>query len=371
MDFNFFMPVRVISGENAVQKHSTLFKDLGKRCLIVTGGSSAKVSGALNDVTAALDVWEIGYAVFDGISANPKVTDCYNAGVAARSVRAEFIIGIGGGSALDASKAVAIFASNPDLQPIDIYKRVYENKKLPLAVVGTTAGTGSEVSGVSVLTMENGRKKSISGADCYADIAFADPQYTHSAPFGVTVSTALDAFAHTVEGWLNPSIPDAVKIFGEKAIKLLWNGLFRLNSSNELPDSALREQLYYGSLYAGMVLNACGTAFPHPFGYVLTEDFGIPHGRACTTFMPALLKRAEEKNPDALREFLLLANSDINDVIRIVTALTDTADITMTEEQAKAYSERWEGKVGNFDNTPGGFSASEAFELFNQLFVKY
>lgn len=370
MNFDFYMPVRVLSGENAVQKHSTLFKTLGRRCLIVTGGSSAKVSGALSDVTSALDVWEIGWSVFNGITANPKVADCYNAGVAARSVRAEFIIGIGGGSSLDASKAVAMFAANPDLQPMDIFKREYKNKKLPLAVVGTTAGTGSEVSGVSVLTMENGRKKSISGADCYADLAFADPKYTHSAPYAVTVSTALDAFAHSVEGWMNPAIADTVKLFGEKAISLLWNALCSLEKSDDLPDSALRKQLYYGSLYAGMVLNACGTAFPHPFSYVLTEDFGIPHGRACTTFMPALLERAKEKNSVAFEEFLRLVNAPEKDVIRVIKKLTDTADITMTDDQARAYAERWSDDLGNFKHTPGGFTSAGALELFSKLFVK-
>lgn len=98
MDFNFHMPVHVVSGEGAVARNSTLLRTLGRRCLIITGGSSAKRSGALADVTAALDLWEIGWAVYDAVGPNPLVSACHEAGVVARSVRAEFIIGIGGGS---------------------------------------------------------------------------------------------------------------------------------------------------------------------------------------------------------------------------------------------------------------------------------
>ena len=174
MDFNFHMPVHVVSGEGAVARNSTLLRTLGRRCLIITGGSSAKRSGALADVTAALDLWEIGWAVYDAVGPNPLVSACHEAGVVARSVRAEFIIGIGGGSPLDAAKAAAIFAANEELAPMDIFQREGANPPLPLALVGTTAGTGSEVSPVAVLTIdESGRKKSISGADCYARIAFA------------------------------------------------------------------------------------------------------------------------------------------------------------------------------------------------------
>ena len=80
MDFNFHMPVHVVSGEGAVARNSTLLRTLGRRCLIITGGSSAKRSGALADVTAALDLWEIGWAVYDAVGPNPLVSACHEAG---------------------------------------------------------------------------------------------------------------------------------------------------------------------------------------------------------------------------------------------------------------------------------------------------
>ena len=369
MDFHFYMPVQVVSGEGAVARNSTLLRSLGRRCLIVTGGSSAKCSGALADITAALDVWEIGWSVYDRIGPNPLVSACYEAGVVARSVRAEFIIGIGGGSPLDAAKAAAIFAANPSLAPMDIFRREYPNPPLPLALVGTTAGTGSEVSPVSVLTIdESGRKKSISGPDCYARIAFADPSYTHSVPFDVTVSTALDAFAHATEGWFNPSISDPVKLFAVKGLPLLWNALIWLDRNDYLPEPAMRERLYYGSLYAGVVLSACGTAFPHPLGYVLTEDFGIPHGRACTAFMPAFLERGARFAPARAEEYYRLLGTDFDTLRGVVERLTDASAVQMMPEQVSGYCARWED-VKNFRVSPGGFTAEDAGELLTKLFV--
>lgn len=369
MDFNFHMPVHVVSGEGAVARNSTLLRALGRRCLIITGGSSAKLSGALADVTAALDLWEIGWSVYDAIGPNPLVSACHEAGVVARSIRAEFIIGIGGGSPLDAAKAAAIFAANEELAPMDIFQREGANPPLPLALVGTTAGTGSEVSPVSVLTIdESGRKKSISGPDCYARIAFADPAYTHSAPFGVTVSTALDALAHATEGWFNPHLSDPVKLFAMKGLPMLWNSLVWLDKNTHLPDRKMRERLYYGSLYAGIVLSACGTAFPHPLGYVLTEDFNIPHGRACTAFLPAFLVRGEQFEPQRAAEYYQVLGTDFEQLSSIVERLTDVASVRMTPEQVEQYVSRW-GEVKNFRVSPGGFTAEDAKALLTKLFV--
>lgn len=222
---------------------------------------------------------------------------------------------------------------------------------------------------MSVLTIdESGRKKSISGPDCYARLAFADPAYTHSAPFGVTVSTALDALAHATEGWFNPHLSDPVKLFAMKGLPMLWNSLVWLDKNTHLPDRKMRERLYYGSLYAGIVLSACGTAFPHPLGYVLTEDFNIPHGRACTAFLPAFLARGEQFEPQRAAEYYQVLGTDFEQLSSIVERLTDVASVRMTPEQVEQYVSRW-GEVKNFRVSPGGFTAEDAKALLTKLFV--
>ena len=168
------MPVNIIGGDNVLQNNKNVFSEIGKRCLIVTGAASAKKSGALDEVIAVLDELNIEYSVFDKITENPLTTTCCEGGKVARDFSADYIIGIGGGSPLDASKAVCVYATNPQIIDDGIYTDEVTYKPLPLIVIGTTSGTGSEVSGVSVLTRKDGRKQSVSGKNYYAKYALAD-----------------------------------------------------------------------------------------------------------------------------------------------------------------------------------------------------
>lgn len=368
MDFNIYMPVRIISGENCVIKNSAELKKSGEKCLIVTSRTSAKKSGALDDVITALNNENIAFEVFDEITENPLASTVIKAGEKAREFGAEFIIGIGGGSPLDASKAVAICAENPDYDIKGLYNRKIPSKALPVVLVGTTSGTGSEVTGVSVLTNdEDGMKKSISGADCYSAVSFLDPKYTYSMSYDITVSTALDAFAHAVEGWFAPACTDLPTQYGKMALPLIYNGLKYLDETKNLPDEKLRADLYYGSIYAGLELNVCGAAFPHTVGYVLTENFGIPHGKACTAFMPYLLEKAKKFKNERYCELLKILGDTEENVIGIIKSLTDVKNLPMTEEEIKEWCSRWVNGNKNFDKTPGGFTKDEAEKVLIML----
>ncbi len=369
MNFNFFMPAKVIGGRNAVAEHAEVFSAFGKKCMLVTGGHSAQDSGALGDVITALDAVETEYCLFSEVKPNPSAADCHRAGQLARDFGVEYIVGIGGGSALDSAKAIAVYAANKTLTAEDIYDYDYMFEPLPLILVGTTAGTGSEVTGVSVLTRESGRKQSVSGKDFYARIAFADPKYTYSVPYAVTVSTALDAFAHAVEGWFSNRFDDMARLFGQKAIPPLWQALKFFYETRELPSESMRDELYYASLYAGMELNICGAGFPHGMGYALTEDFHLPHGRACTAFMPAFVRRGMEfKNPLAM-EFFSMIGTNYPEFEKIIYTLTDLSGISMTEEQIAAYCTRWQN-LKNFKNSPGSYNVTEAERILRELFLK-
>lgn len=369
MDFNFYMPVRVLGGRNAVTQHPEIFTQFGKKCLLVTGGRSAKTSGALDDVQSVLSQNGIEATVFDEVKPNPTAADCHRAGQLARDFEVEFIVGIGGGSALDSAKAIAVYAANKTLSAEGIYEYDYMFEPLPLVLVGTTAGTGSEVTGVSVLTRENGRKQSVSGKDFYAKVSFADPKYTYSVPYAVTVSTALDAFAHAVEGWFSNRFDDMARLFGEKAIPVLWEHLKAFYETGEPPCDDARDELYYASLYAGMELNICGAGFPHGMGYALTEDFALPHGRACAAFMPSLVKRGMEFKNVLAMEFFSILGTNFPEFEKIILTLTNLSEISMTEEQIENYCARWQN-LKNFKNSPGGYNVTEADLVLRKLFLK-
>lgn len=374
MDFNLFLPINVISGKNAVLNNSAKLKELGSTCLIVTGGNSARICGAVFDVQQALENEKIKYTVYDKIGPNPRLDHCYEAGRLAREISADFIIGIGGGSPLDAAKAVAVYASNEEISQEEIYTATERKKALPLVLIGTTAGTGSEVGKVSVLTNPvTGRKKSIAPTDCFPTLTYADPKYTHSLPYDTTVSTALDAMAHALEGYMSSKCTDIPTIFAQKAVELIWEGLKFLHKERDsklLPNEQLREKLYYGSLYAGITLAYCGTAFPHPLGYILTENYGVPHGKACTAFMDSFIDRADIHTPERLAQVLSIMKTDKETFKKVIFELTDLKDISMTQEEIESYCQRFDSIPANFTFSPGSFTKQDAIREMKDKFLK-
>ncbi len=365
-DFSFYMPVNIFGGKNALQRNKNIFSDTGNRCLIVTGSSSAKKSGALDELVSILTESEIEYGIFDEITENPHTSACCKGGRVAREMQADFVIGIGGGSPLDASKAICVYATNPHIINDGIYTEKVTSAPLPLILIGTTAGTGSEVSGVSVLTRENGRKQSISGKNYYAKAVIADAKYTYSVPYRTTVSTVLDALAHAVESMFSPRADFLSQQFALIAIKMIYPCLKKFSISCELPSEDDRETLYFASLYAGFALNKGGTGFPHGMGYALTEDYNVPHGIACAVFLPRYLDEAGSTNPSLFEKVLEATGCDAEGVKNLISQLCDL-HISIPGTKIEEYVERWK-TLKNFKNSPSDFDNQDAGELMKTLF---
>ena len=365
-NFSFYMPVNILGGNNALQNNKNIFLSLGKKCLIVTGKTSAKKSGALDELISVFDELDIEYSVFDEITENPLTKTCCDGGKVARNIQADFVVGIGGGSPLDASKAVCVYATNSHIINDGIYTEKIENEPLPLVVIGTTSGTGSEVSGVSVLTRENGRKQSISGKNYYAKYALADAKYTYSVPYRTTVSTALDALAHAIESMFSPRADFLAEQFALISIRMIYPILEKLSKSEELPTEKDRDTLYFASLYAGFALNKGGTGFPHGMGYALTEDYNVPHGIACAVFIPQYLDEAEKANPTLFGQVMNAMNSDKESVKELIAQLCDL-HLSIPDEKIQSYVARWE-TLKNFKNSPTEFNNQDAGKLVKSLF---
>lgn len=365
-DFSFYMPVEIFCQKTALFEKKDVFTALGKRCLIVTGASSAKKSGALDDLTDIFNELHIEYSVFDEITENPLTKTCCDGGKAARDFGADFVVGIGGGSPLDASKAVCVYATNPHIVNDGIYRDKIENVPLPLVLIGTTSGTGSEVSGVSVLTREDGRKQSISGKNYYAKYVFAIPEYTYSMPYRTTVSTALDALCHAVESMFSPRADFLTHQFALAAVRIVCPILKKLSATKVLPDENERNALYYASLYAGFALNKGGTGFPHGMGYALTEDYGVPHGLACAVFLPRYIDEAEKANPVLFSQLISACGMDKEELKLLIGDLC-SLKISVPKEKIQSYVARWE-TLKNFKNSPTDFNNIDAGELVARLF---
>ena len=336
-----YMPVRMFSGDGAVRKNAGLFAGFGARCALVTGKHSAEKSGALADVSEVLEQGGVAFCIFDGIGPNPAVSACADAGQAARAFGAKFVVGIGGGSALDAAKAAAVFAANPVLDEERFYQKHWENPPLPILLVGTTAGTGSEVTRVSVLTDSRGRKHSIHDDRLFAAAAFGDPNYTASLPRTVTLSTGIDVLSHCAESYFNRNADEVSRAFAVRGIRLLYAPLLGA-AEGAVPGPDSRAALYDASILGGLAICGTGTCFPHNVGYYLTENYGVPHGFASARFLPALLGLVREKDPKYAERFFRetgLAPEDLGWLIRL--CLPEDG-ITMAEDEIEAALPRWE-----------------------------
>ena len=150
----FYLPTMVFQERDAVRNHSEQMAHYGKKALIVTGKSSSKKNGALQDVTDGLKKYNTSYVIFDKIEENPSVESIMEAAGFGRTEGTDFVIGVGGGSPLDAAKAIALMIQNRDSTEEVLYQRK-DLRHLPVVAVPTTCGTGSEVTPYAVLTRDD------------------------------------------------------------------------------------------------------------------------------------------------------------------------------------------------------------------------
>lgn len=313
MQFNFQMPTKVYFGEDCVKKNSKEMSGLGRKALIVTGGRSAKASGALSDICGVLDGLNIEYEIFDKVENNPSLETVKAGGIAAKKANAGFIVGIGGGSPLDASKAVAVLAVN-DIEPEQLFSNVFQNKPLPIIAIPTTAGTGSEVTPFSVLTRRKEQEKTSFGTpDTFPVIAFLDPRYTESMPYNVTVDTAVDTLTHCIEGYISKRSTPLTDIFAREGIRLFGQSLACLKSGNISRKD--RENLLYMSMLGGMVITHTRTTFIHAAGYYYTIFKDIPHGRANGYFIGEYFRFNYEYAKSKIDDILSLMGMDSIDTL--------------------------------------------------------
>jgi alcohol dehydrogenase class IV len=299
--FKYLMPTKIIAGEYAVRDNANELI-LGRKCMIVTGKTSGVKSGALADVTAALDENNIEYIIYDKIGNNPTIEETALGGEAARKFGCDFLIGIGGGSPLDACKAIAVYATNEpkengDFDLYDIYKGKYPNKPLPMAAIPTTAGTGSETTPYSILTLHKEEtKRSFSSPDVFFKVAFLDGRYTVNLPLQIARNTAIDAMSHLLEGYTNRRASASSDYIALEGLRIIGKHIDALRTGNF--NVEICTDLLWAASLGGIVISQTGTTFVHSMGYNLTYYKDIPHGMANGLLLGEYLERCKAVLPE-------------------------------------------------------------------------
>lgn len=287
-----YMPTKVYSEENCVKNHARELGALGKKAMIVTGRNSAKKCGALEDVLAALESQGVGYVLFDRVEENPSIETVMAARELAIGEKVDFFIGIGGGSAMDAAKAISLMTANPQ-ETEDVLYSPKKLEYLPVACVPTTCGTGSEVTPYAILTRHALRTKKSISHKIYPALALLDAKYLRSMSRKGIVSTAVDALAHLLESWLNANTNDLNRLSTREGLRL-W-GQFK----DRLAADCLYEEDYalllHASMAAGISITHTGTSIPHAMSYPVTYELGVPHGTAVGMFLGGFVESYPNK----------------------------------------------------------------------------
>ena len=360
----FYMPVRVFTGRGCIAAHGELFQKLGCRCLIVTGAGSAKKCGALDEVLSVLQSAKTEVMIYDGITPNPLLASALEAGRKANAFGAEYIIGIGGGSALDAAKAAAIAAADPAVDEEKFYAKDWGAAPLPIVLIGTTAGTGSEVTNVSVVTDSHGRKHSIHDDRLYAAAAFGDPAFMMNIPRSVTLSTGVDVLAHCTESYFSRKANEISRAFAVRGIRRSSAPLKKAADGEALTYDD-REALYEASILGGLAICVTGTSFPHNVGYYFTENYGIPHGFACAMFLPELLQHCAAAAPELSEAFYAAIGMTQAENTALVRSTLPEAAFALTEEEVASALPRWENN-SSVKNTIGDVTPEQIRKILNR-----
>lgn len=236
--------------------------------------------------------------LYDGFTGEPSAKDIDTAAALARQHGAKAVIGLGGGTALDTAKLVACCAaSGLGAAAYALCATPLPAHRLPIIAVPTTAGTGSEVTRVSVFADETKAKVWAWGEELKPDVAILDPELTVAVPPEVTAGSGLDALVHAIEAATNKQANPGNDLYALKAVSLVAENLARAVTHPD--DVAARGAMLLAASYGGIAIDNCGTALAHNISHAVANLASIPHGRATGLAMLATIDWVSEGNQPA------------------------------------------------------------------------
>lgn len=375
MDFSYHMPADLRFGRGLADKIGDICKEIGgEKVLVVTGTGSTKRSGLLDRVLVSLKAAGLSAAVFDKVTQNPLTTTVYEGVELAKAEGCGVILGVGGGSIMDAAKAIAFCTVNAG----DVSDYIFGKKQgagaLPIVLLPTTCGTGSEGNQIAVLTNpETKDKKALYTMQVMPRVSVIDPDVMTTMPKSVLSSVGFDAFTHSLEAYTskkaNP-ITDAQALLG---MQLLADDLPKLVSGDG--GAAEWEAVSLAATLGGMVIGAAGVSVAHGMEHPASGLKNIVHGRGLAALTPPIVERLATADPEKFaRVSVLLGGSgaeDCADSIRRFLKAIDLSvklgDLGITAEDVPWMTENcMKISIGNLKNAPVTFSREEVEQIYRE-----
>lgn len=375
MDFSYHMPADLRFGRGLADKIGDICKEIGgEKVLVVTGTGSTKRSGLLDRVLVSLKAAGLGAAVFDKVTQNPLTTTVYEGVELAKAEGCGVILGVGGGSIMDAAKAIAFCTVNAGDVSDYIFGKKQGAGELPIVLLPTTCGTGSEGNQIAVLTNpETKDKKALYTMQVMPRVSVIDPDVMTTMPKSVLSSVGFDAFTHSLEAYTskkaNP-ITDAQALLG---MQLLADDLPKLVSGEG--GAAEWEAVSLAATLGGMVIGAAGVSAAHGMEHPASGLKNIVHGRGLAALTPPIVERLATADPEKFaRVSVLLGGSgaeDCADSIRRFLKAIDLSvklgDLGITAEDVPWMTENcMKISIGNLKNAPVTFSREEVEQIYRE-----
>lgn len=294
MTFEFKTPTTIISKLGCSTTAETFANlKLTGNVLFVTDATLIKL-GIATKVISALETAGLNVFVFDQVEPEPKVATVRKAIAQTKTQKIDTVVGLGGGSPMDIAKIIALMLASP--QPVESLYGVgnVQGDRLPLLLIPTTAGTGSEVTPVAVVTSDNGEKSPIVDPKLICDTVLLDAELTLGLPPRITAATGVDAMVHAMEAYTSGVRKNIVSDdLGLKAFKLLYENIETAVHSGR--DIEARSKMLLGSMMAGLAFANATVGAVHALSYPLGASFKLPHGESNALVMIPVMRFNEAK----------------------------------------------------------------------------
>ncbi|MDF2679217.1 MAG: iron-containing alcohol dehydrogenase [Brevibacillus sp.] len=334
--YSYFCSTRIEMGKGKTKELPELLNSLGIGISILLVSDPGVIrAGLVAPIQSALEEAGFRVTLFDGLSQNPRDTECLEGAALFRDVAADVVVAIGGGSAMDTGKTIALCGPNGGTPADYADGRLSYSNIAPIVCVPTTAGTGSEVTRSAVITESTThRKMTLKHAALRPTLAVLDPVLTYSVPPSVTAATGVDALVHAIEGYTCKVTNPISQALGAKAMQTIAGALPAVYANGQ--DEEARHAMLEGSLMAGLCFGSADVAAVHCLAEALGGLYDTPHGVANSVFLPYVLKfNAAENKPMHARlarymGFAVDADSDdqaIDKLIGGIAALTESLNI--------------------------------------------
>lgn len=373
MQFHYYLPANLTFGNGSTRQVGNITAQWGKRALLVTGKNSTRKSGLLDRVIHILKEAGVPCVVFDQVTSNPLSSTVAEGVSLLRKENCDVVVGLGGGSILDASKAIAFSAKNPG----EIFDYIFGKKvgtdALPLILVPTTCGTGSEGNGLAVLTNpENGDKKSLHSELIVAKASVIDPELMYTLPKKMLASVGFDALAHNMEAYVSRKAQPLTNLMARSAMELIIHSLPNLYAGRE--DPAAWERLTFASTIGGMVIDTAGVGAPHGMEHPASGLRNIVHGMGLAALTPEIIRRSSGSSPEKYGDISKLLGgkgaSDCADQVEKFLGMIDM-HVTLGELGIKREDVAWmtenclKVSTGAMGNHPADFSG----EIISNIYL--